>query len=103
MKRSFIAVFLACFLYGILPAQTFEGVITIQSSSPEGLNATYYLKGTKIYVEHQVEEGMRTYLLDTRSQQKTLLILDQEEQLAVQMPDKKLLQAKSSELKQSTR
>lgn len=102
MKRYFI--FSLLFAWGItLQAQTFEGVISIQSSSEEGLNATYYLKGTKVYVEHKMPSGMRYYLLDTRTNKKTLLVKEEGENLAVMMPKDRLLQAKSSELKESTR
>ena len=102
MKQIILVCFLAI-LSNILVAQTFEGIITIQSSSEEGLNATYYLKGTKVYVEHKTPDGIQRYLLDTRTQQKTLIVKEENQKLAVLMPQKGLMQTKSSEMKKATR
>lgn len=88
LKFLLLAVMGAMMFSSTLTAQGFEGVITMESSSSEGIAGTFSVKGDKVLIEVNKDEKPAKMLSDRTTGEITVLIENEEKKFALKMgPD----------------
>lgn len=72
MKNSLCPIFLLLFLINtsVFAQKKFEGIITVENTTPQSLNATFTVKGDKAMMETQTDDGKLILITDEATGKK---------------------------------